>query len=273
MLAGRYSGHGNSAVTIEGMVNGATRKYAYDLTFPEESSDHEFIPRLWATRRVGNLLDEIRLHGENSELRDEVTELARKYGIVTPYTAYLIVEDEDRRGVAVQMRSLQKLDQDTLVRKEAAKSWHGLNAATDGSSAIGGAQLNDSLKNAASVPATSGSMVNGEGVAGNVFARRSLGLSSTASPVAQPPAAQAREKLVQYSQQTCFVNGRNFFQNGNQWLDSEVQKQQSARRTRIQFNSPDYFAFAAKTPQALPWLALGQNVQFVLNGVVYEIYE
>ena len=49
---------------------------------------------LWATRRVGYLLDEIRLHGENAELRDEVTVLARKYGIVTPYTAYLIVEDE-----------------------------------------------------------------------------------------------------------------------------------------------------------------------------------
>ena len=273
VLAGRYSGKGSSAVTIEGMVNGATRKYAYDLTFPEESSDHEFIPRLWATRRVGNLLDEIRLHGENSELRDEVTELARKYGIVTPYTAYLIVEDEDRRGVAVHMRSLQNLDKDTLVRKEAAKSWHSLNAATDGSSAIGGAQLNDSLKNAASAPATSASVANGGSIAGDVFTRRSLGLSSTTSPVAQPPAAQAREKLVEYSQQTRFVNGRNFFQNGNQWLDSEVQKQQSTKRTRIQFNSPDYFAFAAKNTQTLPWLALGQNIQFVLNGVVYEIYE
>ena len=64
------------------------------MNFPRQADDHEFIPRLWATRRVGYLLDEIRLHGENAELRDEVTDLARKYGIVTPYTAYLIVEDE-----------------------------------------------------------------------------------------------------------------------------------------------------------------------------------
>jgi hypothetical protein len=42
---------------------------------------------------------------------------------------------------------------------------------------------------------------------------------------------------------------------------------------RLQFNSPDCFAFAAKNSQALPWLALGRNVQFVLDGVVYEIYE
>lgn len=273
VLAGRYSGHGNSAVTIEGTVNGAIRKYSYDVTFPEESSDHEFIPRLWATRRVGNLLDEIRLHGENAELRDEVTELARKYGIVTPYTAYLIVEDEARRGVAVNLRSLQKMDKDMLVRQEAAKSWQDLNAATDGTRAIAGAQLNDSLKNAAAAPVAASSFSGPGESAGSVFARKSLGLSSTTSPAAQPPATQAREKLVQYSQQTRFINGRNFFQNGTQWTDSEVQKQQSAKHTRIQFNSPDYFAFAAKNTQALSWLALGQNIQFVLNGVVYEIYE
>jgi len=67
-------------VQIEGDVNGSTKKFAYDMKFHGESSDNEFIPRLWATRRVGYLLDEIRLHGENSELRDEVTELARNTG-------------------------------------------------------------------------------------------------------------------------------------------------------------------------------------------------
>ena len=82
---------------------------------------------------MGNLLDEIRLHGENAELRDEVTQLARKYGIVTPYTAYLIVEDEARRGVAVNMRSFQNMDKDMTVRQEAAQSWRSLNSAVQGS--------------------------------------------------------------------------------------------------------------------------------------------
>ena len=58
---------------------GLTVFRALALRFPRNADDHEFIPRLWATRRVGYLLDEIRLHGENSELRDEVTDLARKY--------------------------------------------------------------------------------------------------------------------------------------------------------------------------------------------------
>jgi Ca-activated chloride channel family protein len=269
VLAGRYSGKGGSAVTIEGTVNGTSKKFAYDLNFPEESSDHEFIPRLWATRRVGYLLDEIRLHGENAELRDEVTDLARKYGIVTPYTAYLIVEDEDRRGVASNMRSMQGLDKDFTVRDEAKKSWSRLNQGLDGSRAVGGAQFNGSLKSAMIAPASPSVAAAPE----NVYAMRSLGLSTTHSAAGELPEVKNRERLVEYSQQTRFVNGRNFFQNGNQWLDSEVQKQRSARHTRIQFNSPEYFAFAAKNSQALPWLALGQNVQFLLDGIVYEIYE
>ena len=149
VLAGRYSGSGNAAIIVEGKVNGSTRNYTYEVKFPEESSDHEFIPRLWATRRVGYLLDEIRLHGENAELRDEVTELARKYGIVTPYTAYLIVEDEARRGVAVNMRSLQRWTRIAVVRQEAAKSWSSLNSAVHGERAIAGAQLNQSMQLAA----------------------------------------------------------------------------------------------------------------------------
>jgi len=56
-------------------------------------------------------------------------------------------------------------------------------------------------------------------------------------------------------------------------VDSLAQNFQNAKRQRIQFNSPEYFTFAAKHPKALPWLALGQNVQFVLDDTLYEIHE
>jgi len=48
---------------------------------------------LWARRKVGYMLDQIRANGEKKELVDEVTALAKKYGITTPYTSYLIVPD------------------------------------------------------------------------------------------------------------------------------------------------------------------------------------
>jgi Ca-activated chloride channel family protein len=42
---------------------------------------------------VGYLLDQIRANGEKKELKDEVIALAKRYGITTPYTSYLIVPD------------------------------------------------------------------------------------------------------------------------------------------------------------------------------------
>ena len=70
-----------------------------------------------------------------------------------------------------------------------------------------------------------------------------------------------------------FFNGRNFFQISNQWIDAGAQQRPNAKRVRIQFNSPEYFALARQDANVLPWLALGQNVQFALGGTVYEIYE
>ena len=103
---------------------------------------------MWATRRVGYLLDETRLRGENSELRDEVTELARKYGIVTPYTAYLILEDETRREVPVSMRSLQNFERDGKARQQAAEAWNGFKNESSGEAAVADARYGMALKSA-----------------------------------------------------------------------------------------------------------------------------
>jgi Ca-activated chloride channel family protein len=269
VVVGRYSGQGNSAVVIEGAVNGETKKFTQEVNFSADAGN-DFIPRLWATRRVGYLLDEIRLHGENAELRDEVTDLARKYGIVTPYTAYLIVEDEARRGVPLTMQSLPSLSKDRAAHSFAAANWNVFKTETAGERAVAGANYGNALK---SMNAPAGSW--GFGGHGAAEANRALGISGAVVPMTAAPAAEPNVRLAQYSEQGQgqFVAGRNAFQNGNQWMDSQVQKQPNARRVRIQFNSAEYFTFAAQHPGALPWLALGQNVQFVLDDTVYDIYE
>src|SRR5205807_4314963 len=163
LLVGRYSGKGNTAAVIEGEVNGEKKKFTYDLNFPNRADEHDFIPRLWATRRVGYLLDEIRLHGENSELRDEATELARKYGIVTPYTAYLIVEDESRRNIPAPLRSLQTLNDDSEARHEAGANWQGFKGERVGESAALSSRYGLILKSAdASAPALANSAVQAQ---------------------------------------------------------------------------------------------------------------
>ena len=61
----------------------------------EYAAPLEFLPKLWATRKVGFLLEQIRLNGEHPELKAEVVRLARKFGLVTPYTSYLAVDDSE----------------------------------------------------------------------------------------------------------------------------------------------------------------------------------
>jgi Ca-activated chloride channel family protein len=93
-VLGRFTGKGASAINLTGQVGMEQKEFAYDLTFPEKTADDkEFVEHIWARRKVGYMLDQIRAHGESKELKDEVIALARKYGITTPYTSWLIAPD------------------------------------------------------------------------------------------------------------------------------------------------------------------------------------
>ena len=73
--------------------------------------------------------------------------------------------------------------------------------------------------------------------------------------------------------QTCALPIWNFFQNGDQWIDAEVQRLANPAVVRVAFGTPEYFEWVARHPEALPWLALGPKVKFVLGGTVYEVSE
>src|SRR6185312_3406679 len=80
---------------LTGTSNGKNRSIFYNkLRFPLREEDNDFLPRLWATRRVGWLMEQVRTNGEQKELQDEIVDLGTRYGIVTPYTSYLALESE-----------------------------------------------------------------------------------------------------------------------------------------------------------------------------------
>lgn len=94
MVFGKYKGKGGSAIKLKGDLANEKKEFVYEYNFPEKTSDSKsFVEQLWARRKVGFLLDQIRANGEKGELVDEVTKLAKKYGITTPYTSYLVVPD------------------------------------------------------------------------------------------------------------------------------------------------------------------------------------
>lgn len=259
VVVGRYAGSGAAAAVIEGGVAGQPKRYAFDVQFPEMASDHEFIPRLWATRRIGFLMDEIRLHGESKELREEVTELARRYGIVTPFTSYLIVEDEAKRDVPVAARTMRAFDRDGVARREAGRVWDEMRGAKAGQGAVGGARSSGALRMAEQAAAP------GE----PAQADASFGFTVAAGNTSE--GREAAKRLAQYTQESRFVGGRNFFRNGDVWVDARVQAHPDAKRIRIAFGGDAYFELMRKASGVAAWLSLGRQVQFVLDGTVYEI--
>ncbi|MCY7377090.1 MAG: VWA domain-containing protein [Pyrinomonadaceae bacterium] len=113
-LIGRYKNDRdlqNITLRLTGKSGTENRTFNYqNLDFPRRAEENNFLPRLWATRRVGWILEQIRANGETKELRDEVSELGTRYGIVTPYTSFLATDGsfqtvERRASGAFQMDS------------------------------------------------------------------------------------------------------------------------------------------------------------------------
>ena len=96
VVAGRFRGAASVALRLRGRVSGEAKEYVYDATFPEQATEHDFVATLWAQKRIGQLADELRLHGQSQELIDEVKRLGREHGIVTPWTSQLVVEEGQR---------------------------------------------------------------------------------------------------------------------------------------------------------------------------------
>ncbi|MBN1659387.1 MAG: VWA domain-containing protein [Anaerolineae bacterium] len=91
MVAGRYEAEGEEvAVRVRGRAGTEVHEYVYHFHLDEGGAGRDFVPRLWATRRAGALMDRVRVEGETEALAAEIRELGLAYGIVTPYTTFAI---------------------------------------------------------------------------------------------------------------------------------------------------------------------------------------
>ncbi|MEJ0001523.1 MAG: VIT and VWA domain-containing protein [Verrucomicrobiota bacterium] len=278
VLCGRYDGEGSGDCVIEGDAGGEHETFRVPVTFPKTADTQPFVPRLWASRRVAYLLDEIRLHGDNPELKDEATSLARQFGLVTPYTAYLILEDERGRHVAEQNQVMRDFNHDTDAGASAGNAYEQFRNEPSGRSAVLAAKSQGAMKRAdnlqafASVNAAAAGAMNVDSSAVTAMPAAPMPMGGVGYNTLQAPAQTAEARVVQYTQRAKYVAGRAFFQNGSQWIDNNVSARNSAAAVRVKFGSDDYFTLLAQHPEARPWLALGQNVKVVLGDTVYDIY-
>src|SRR4029077_14548395 len=103
---GRYKYGGPIKVTLNGSVAGERKTFTFPATLVEKSTDETngFVEKLWATRRIGETIDELDLKGHNQELVNEMVQLSIRHGIITPYTSFLAEEGVNLADGAVNFR-------------------------------------------------------------------------------------------------------------------------------------------------------------------------
>jgi uncharacterized protein YegL len=90
VVVGKYNTD-TSSITSEVEATSWEGYKAFNETFKlNESTNHSFIPRLWAFQKINYLINELTVQGKNESLKENITDLALKYSFVTPYTSLLI---------------------------------------------------------------------------------------------------------------------------------------------------------------------------------------
>ena len=247
-LFGRYTTHGDCAMRLKGDVRGKTVEFVYESTFKEEEKQHGFIPALWARRKIGYLLDEIRLRGENQELKDEVIRLSKEYGIATPYTSYLVVEEGERGRIARPAPAAGPGPQAGAAPRRDGRATSGL----------GG-------KGTGAASRAAGRRVPTEAALKVKSGKQAVAVSKQIAELKRAVADSKHEAQVAVRT----VGGREFRFVAGVWTQTGIKPEMKV--VEIEYGSDAYFAlFAAKTEwQAI--LKLGPKVAFVANGRVIKI--
>lgn len=129
IVAGRFRGGGTANITLSGQADNKIQKFNLSQNVDGYTPLSDFVPILWAQRKIGFLVSEIRQKGQKKELVDEVIRLSKKYGIITEYTSFLVEEPE------VALSSAPGVLNDRFMEKNAAKV----------TSSTGGSAVNQSM--------------------------------------------------------------------------------------------------------------------------------
>jgi Ca-activated chloride channel family protein len=236
-------------------MRGENESFTFELDFPERSEDdkHCFVHRLWAGRKVDFLLSEIRKHDDPpEELVTEVTRLAKRYGIVTPYTSYLMTDDVIHRRERELTERLERRVSDFSVPSRSGRS------SPDEASkqrSVAGARVLNQQRRLQSESGGLNAFYGGFGVIEeNDEAADALG---ELAPAEKRPALAALRH----------IGTRTFYQSkaDQTWYESEFDPQRTSIDRRIKIGSDDYVNLLLEDSRLAKFFALG-NVVLQVKG-------
>lgn len=259
-LIGRYRNESdlrNVVLRLKGKNGVQSREFVYEnLSFPAKNDANEFLPRLWATRRVGWLMEQIRTNGEQKELRDEIVDLGTRYGIATPYTSYLALEN----GVAAGTLPVNGRGAVFAARKSANR----VGERPRDSAAVNGNRQIDNLQALPSAPTAT----TGEDAV--VLSKQARAAQETVTVTADEPKAFSDDRTTNGAAPQK-VGDKTFYLHEGVWTDSEFSADAKLPETVLTFGSDEYFALLKREPRLPQFFALGERVIVVLEGRVYRV--
>jgi Ca-activated chloride channel family protein len=255
IMVGRYPKGGAATFKLTGLIDGKPVTFEYPVSLAEgPQPDRDFLPQLWAQRRVGAIIDYIDLNSqvkdpastqwvkEYQELANELLSLSKKYGILTPYTSFLALEKTD---LTAQVANTQTATRNLKIIEE-----------TTGSSANAQRGLKqDFLASPTAKPAPR-SPVEAKA---KLEAMAALDMeASHAEPSELNPPRQ--------------LGGKTFFLKDGQWRDSELTEEDLKNAQVITQLSDEYFTLAKElAPERQSWLSQAEPVVFKQGQKVYLI--
>jgi len=233
IAVGRYRTPGDTTIRLTGRV--ADREQSFEFPAHLSASYHDdtyaFVEKLWATRRIGEIINQLDLHGRNQELVDELVRLSTKHGILTPYTAFLA--DERTNLVAHK-------DNADRTRGYVFDSEDSLAKNVTGGSGVNQRMYKAQLQNAASAPTTQPGYMD---VQGNYRVEANVQI----------------------------VGNKAMYRRSNRWVDPLVTPDDEKKAEVIEQFSDRYFDLARNNTNLRRYLAMPEGCTVKIDGQVYQI--
>ncbi len=253
-LIGRYRNEydvRNAVLRLTGRTGAAARTFTYEnVNFPMTEDGNDFLPRIWATRRVGWLMEQIRTNGEQKELTDEIVDLGTRYGIVTPYTSYLAVEPGAVAETVTVTRDQRGLSTTAPTNRPTA-----VNGRFGGIG--GGARDQPAPPPKEAAKATTGAIAVQE-------SKRERAAQNAMTIDGEDDALRVETGAQK-------VGDKTFYLRDGAWVDSEFKPEAKLPETALDFGSDEYFALIQREPQLARFFSLGERVVVVYKGRVYRV--
>jgi Ca-activated chloride channel family protein len=245
-----------ATLRLTGSTGRQQRTFTYNnIDFPLTEERNDFLPRLWATRRVGWLMEQIRSNGEQKELTDEIVDLGTRYGIVTPYTSYLAVEP----GMGFDADDAVRVTQGERRGRAQPVNRPDANRSAGGIAGGSGAATRDM----SAPPPPAPKKEDAKAKTGEVAVRESK-------------RARAQQEVVRVESDAPStvvrkVGDKTFYMRDGVWTDSEFKQEAKLPETALEFGSDEYFALLRREPQLARFFSLGERVVVVYKGRVYRV--